>query len=297
MRAKSYTLFFASSDTGRLRRIRIPFYVLHALTVLVVVGGLTVTAAMASYSRMLWKVTNYNAMRRDQMNLKQQYRQLESQVKNTNQRLSSLQSLAGEVAASYGIVRLPHAPFSRPDNPAGPEVKYEQSVAQYQFLEKNVSEVSLTTYSPRPLLPPDLPLLSDAANLPSLWPVRGELTGHFGERLDPFSGEGAFHSGVDIGTAYGDVVRATADGTVTEVGDRGGYGRVVIVDHGFGITTWYAHLSAFNAHPGMPVKRGDVIGYVGKSGRATAPHLHYEVRFSNIPVNPWRFLRGTSTGD
>lgn len=297
MRAKSYTLFLASSDTGRLKRIRIPFYVLHVLTVLVVVGGLTVTAAVASYSRMLWKVTNYNAMRRDQVNLKQQYWELESQVKNTNQRLSSLQSLASEVAVSYGIAKLPHAPFNRPDNPTEPEGKYEQSVAQFQFLEKNASEVSLTTYAQRPVLLAGLPLLSDAANVPSLWPVQGELTGHFGERLDPFSGEGAFHSGVDIGTAYGEPVRATADGTVAEVADRGGYGQVVIVDHGFGISTWYAHLSGYNAHPGMQVKRGDVIGYVGRSGRATAPHLHYEVRFSNIPVNPWRFLHGTTTGD
>jgi murein DD-endopeptidase MepM/ murein hydrolase activator NlpD len=217
-------------------------------------------------------------------------------VTNTNQRLSSLQSLASEVAVSYGIIKLPHEPFSRPDNPAEPEAKYEQSVAEFQFLEKNAAEVSLTTYSQRPRLLPGLALLA-AAEVPSLWPVRGELTGHFGERMDPFSGEGAFHSGVDIGTAYGEAVQATADGTVTEVADRGGYGRVVIVDHGFGITTWYAHLSAYNAHPGMLVKRGDVIGYVGRSGRATAPHLHYEVRFSNIPVNPWRFLRGTSTGD
>src|ERR1700719_1790962 len=133
MRAKSYTLFFASSDTGRLSRIRVPFYVLNLLTVLVVVGGLTVAAAVASYSRMLWKVTNYNAMRRDQVNLKQQYQQLESQVKNTNQQISSLQSLASEVAVSYGIIKLPHEPFSRPDNPVEPEAKYEQSVAQFQF--------------------------------------------------------------------------------------------------------------------------------------------------------------------
>jgi murein DD-endopeptidase MepM/ murein hydrolase activator NlpD len=139
--------------------------------------------------------------------------------------------------------------------------------------------------------------MAAAADVPSLWPVRGELTGHFGERMDPFSGEGAFHAGVDIGTGYGQPVRVTADGTVKEVSYRGGYGQVVIVDHGYGITTWYAHLSAYNAHPGMQVKRGDVIGYVGRSGRATAPHLHYEVRLANIPVNPWRYLRGASTGD
>jgi murein DD-endopeptidase MepM/ murein hydrolase activator NlpD len=83
---------------------------------------------------------------------------------------------------------------------------------------------------------------------------------------------------------------------------RAGYGRLVIIDHGFGVSTWYGHLSAFNTQVGTHVKRGDVIGYEGASGRSTGPHLHYEVRLYNTPVNPWRYLRASSpsaaaTGD
>ena len=103
--------------------------------------------------------------------------------------------------------------------------------------------------------------LSSLGIAPTLWPVVGEITGHFGERLDPFSGEGAFHAGLDIASHYGDDVRATADGVISEVGRKAGYGRVVIVDHGFGVTTWYGHLSAFNTEIGMHVKAGDVSGY------------------------------------
>jgi murein DD-endopeptidase MepM/ murein hydrolase activator NlpD len=136
--------------------------------------------------------------------------------------------------------------------------------------------------------------LNNLGIAPTLWPVVGEITGHFGERLDPFSGEGAFHAGLDIASHYGDAVRATADGVVSATDKRAGYGRMVVIDHGFGVTTLYGHLSAFNTQPGTHVKAGDVIGYEGQSGRSTGPHLHYEVRIYNTPVNPWRYLRSVS---
>ena len=89
---------------------------------------------------------------------------------------------------------------------------------------------------------------------------------------------------------------AAADGVVVYAGWEEGYGRLVVIDHGFGISTCYAHLSAFNAQVGTRVDRGDVIGYVGDSGRSTGPHLHYEVRINNTPVNPWRYLRSSMEG-
>ncbi len=280
-----------------MRRMHIPLYIVHLLTLLAIVGGVTVVAAVGSYSRMLWKVTEYNAMRRDQDNLKQQYRQLQTVVKDTNQRLNSLQSLASEVAMTYRITRFRQTPFGLSDDadgPVEPRLAYERSVEQFNFLERNATAVALTGQGLR-LLPG--PRLGDVGFVPSVWPVMGEITGSFGERMDPFSGEGAFHAGVDIASHYGDEVHAAGDGVVTVVEQRPGYGRLVVIDHGFGISTWYGHLSAFNTHIGMQVKRSDVIGYEGQSGRATAPHVHYEVRLYNTPVNPWRYLHTSSTGD
>src|ERR1700693_5676569 len=291
MKGKHYTFFIASNGSGGMRRVRIPFYVLHLLTILAVVGGITVIAGMGSYSRMLWKATSYNSLRRDQDNLKQQYRQLQTEIKDTNQRLNSLQSLASEVAMAYGITRLRTTPFGLTDVGAEPDAEFQQSLDEFSYLEKNATAVALPSSGLR-LLPG--PQMISLGIIPSLWPVVGEITGHFGERLDPFSGEGAFHAGIDIASHYGDEVHASADGVVVIMDRRAGYGRLVIIDHGFGVSTWYGHMSNFNTQVGTHVKRGDIIGYEGASGRSTGPHLHYEVRIYNTPVNPWRYLRSST---
>jgi murein DD-endopeptidase MepM/ murein hydrolase activator NlpD len=123
--------------------------------------------------------------------------------------------------------------------------------------------------------------------------VEGRVTGSFGERLDPFNGEGAFHSGVDISSSYGQAIVAPADGVVVFADFLGGYGKAIMIDHGHAISTRYGHLSGFAVTPGQEIHRGDTIGYVGMSGRSTGPHLHYEVRINDTPVNPYKYLRIT----
>lgn len=291
MRGKHYTFFVASSASGGVRRMRVSFYVVHLLTLLAIVGGITIVAAVGSYSRMLWKASSYNSLRREQDSLKQQYKQLQTEVKDTNQRLNSLQSLASEVAMAYGISRFRETAFDLTDASQEPDSAFQDSMEAFTYLESNATAVAMSSGGLRPL---GAAQLSTLGIVPTMWPVLGEVTGHFGERLDPFSGEGAFHAGVDIASHYGDEVHASGDGVVTVVDRRAGYGRLVIIDHGFGVTTWYGHLSAYNVQAGMQVKRGDVIGFEGQSGRSTGPHLHYEVRLYNTPVNPWRYLRTTA---
>ena len=275
-----------------MRKITLPAYVLHVVIVLAVVGGVTVVAAAGSYTRMLWKVANYNSLRRQQDTLKHNYERLQSSVKDTNERLNSLQSLATEVAMTYGFTRFRQSPFGMDDAAPATTSGFEQTVAQFNFLELNAH----SAISVGGLRLASAPSLADS-NTPSLWPVIGHLTGGFGERMDPFSGEGAFHTGVDISSQYGDGVRVAADGMVVEAGEHSGYGRLVVVDHGSGVTTYYGHLSSYNVIVGQQLKRGDVIGNVGVSGRSTGPHVHYEVRINGAPVNPLRYLRQASAAD
>jgi murein DD-endopeptidase MepM/ murein hydrolase activator NlpD len=143
-------------------------------------------------------------------------------------------------------------------------------------------------------------MMNSLGIVPSVWPVLGRVTARFGKRQDPFSGEDAFHDGLDIASHYGDAIRATADGIVATVKRGGSYGMLVVIDHGFGVASWYGHLSTFAAKVGAHVKRGQIIGYEGRTGRATGTHLHYEVRIDNTPVNPFYFLNGsesTAAGD
>jgi murein DD-endopeptidase MepM/ murein hydrolase activator NlpD len=130
-----------------------------------------------------------------------------------------------------------------------------------------------------------------SANTPSIWPVAGSLRGGVGFRRNPFGGMSfEYHKGQDISAPSGTSVIATADGVVVTAGWQRGYGRVVYVDHGNGISTRYGHLSRIDVAVGQVVKRGEQLGLVGSSGRSTAPHLHYEVRINGQPANPINYL-------
>lgn len=129
-----------------------------------------------------------------------------------------------------------------------------------------------------------------AASTPSIWPTQGWLTSRTGGRTDPFTGEADYHPGLDISADKGTPVYATADGTVSQASYSGAYGNLVVLEHQFGIETRYGHLSAFRTQLGQTVKRGDLIGLVGATGRATGPHLHYEVRVNDRILNPLQFL-------
>src|ERR1700675_3466469 len=147
MKPEAYTFFVASNRKGSFRKITLPGYVLHLVAILAVVGGMTVLAAVGSYTRMLWKVGNYNALRRQQATLKHNYEQLESSVKDTNDRMNSLQSLATEVAMTYGFMRFRQSPFGVDEPPQASGRGFEQSMEQFNFLEKNVAQAAFPSGS------------------------------------------------------------------------------------------------------------------------------------------------------
>jgi murein DD-endopeptidase MepM/ murein hydrolase activator NlpD len=128
------------------------------------------------------------------------------------------------------------------------------------------------------------------ASTPSIWPARGWVTSDFGSRLDPYTAERVMHAGLDIAAPHGKEIFAPSDGTVVFAGLEGGYGNVIVIDHGYGIKTRYGHLAKMLVKAGDKVKRGALIAAVGNTGRSTGPHLHYEVRVNGIPQNPRKFI-------
>ncbi len=128
------------------------------------------------------------------------------------------------------------------------------------------------------------------ASTPSVWPSEGALSAGYGARIDPFRGDLAHHSGIDISAPRGQPVHATAAGTVISAGWNGDYGKMVVIDHGFGLVTRYGHLQDFSVKPGDKVARLQPIGRIGTTGRATGPHLHYELLVNGQMTNPLRLL-------
>ncbi len=281
MKQEYFVVVLAHSLRGRLRRINIPHQAVYIILALALLGCFSVFGFVASYARMAWKVANYNALKRDADALRARYQNLQNTVSETNRQLASLQLYAKEVSLAYGIKQKLEGPADITSE--GKLVPtFAESVKDYDFL-KSVNLLSLQNRQSRGF--------TVVGSHPNIWPVDGRLMqSPFGMRTDPFSGEGAFHKGVDISSPYGTPVRVTADGIVVQAGWENGYGDLVCVDHGAAVQTCYAHLSQIFVHTGQAMRRGEYIGRVGSSGRATAPHLHYEVRVGGIPQNPYRYL-------
>jgi len=292
LQKRFYILFVARGDDGQLRKISIPVHYLYVFVVGAAIGFLSLTGIASSYTRMLLKVSSYNQLRQEKDQLKNNYSRLEQVAKERDVQVASLGSIAGEVSALYGLKTQPTLVTASAEQIGEAEVS--SSLDQLHTLR--TSALSGATMVGLTLGLTKNATMADwfkANSAPNLWPVEGQVTGSFGERIDPFNGEGAFHSGVDISSNYGHPIVAPADGVVVATDTMGGYGKAIVIDHGNGISTRYGHLSGYAVSAGQTVHRGAVIGYVGASGRSTGPHLHYEVRINDTPVNPYKYLRMT----
>ena len=279
MKQHYFVVVLAHSLHGRLRRIHVPHQALYVLLGLALLGSFSLFGMVSSYLRMTWKVSNYNTLRTEVDTLRIQYHALQRENDQKEAQLAELQILASEVTLALGLKRNVDSSDIMDEGLLVPT--FNESIDQYNFL-KSASFSRLQRSYPRSW---------QKNTLPAIWPVTGRLLSHFGDRQDPFSGEGAFHSGLDIQAPQGTSVRASADGVVEHAEFvSGGYGKLVVIDHGNGIQTWYAHLSGFEVIPGQEIRRGEILGYSGATGRATSPHLHFEVRRGGNPVNPYPYL-------
>lgn len=292
MQKRFYILFVARGDDGTLRKISIPVHYLYVFVVGAAIGFLSLTGIASSYTRMLLKVSQFNQLRTEKDQLKNNYSRLEQVAKERDVQVASLGSIAGEVSALYGLKSEPTLVTASSAELHDADITWslDQLHALRTSALSGATMVGLTMGLTRNATTADW---IKANSAPNLWPVEGQVTGSFGERIDPFNGEGAFHSGVDIGSKFGTQIFAPADGVVMVTDMMGGYGKTIMIDHGNGISTRYGHLSGYAVTSGQRVQRGDLIGYVGESGRSTGPHLHYEVRINGTPVNPYKYLRMT----
>ena len=307
LRKRYYILFVARDEDGRVRKIPLPLHYVYGFVAAALVGAVTIVGLAGSYTRMLLKTEKFNEVRQERETLRKNYQQMAQVAHDRGVQVASLGALASEVTALYGLrqnklIAAKPSSSSAASAPTPPSLALSDdvdqqalkvSIDQFYALRAQAMSGRVTRALEGGLTPNYTGDWTQIADAPSLWPIEGRVASSFGEREDPINGEGAFHAGMDIDAPSGTPVRAAGDGDIAGASMVNGYGREVVIDHGHDLRTIYGHLLSIAVLPGQHVTRGQVIGYVGQTGRATGPHLHYEVRIHNVPVNPHKFLRST----
>ena len=305
LRKRYYILFVSRDEDGRVRKIPLPLHYVYGFVAAAVIGTFTIVGLAGSYTRMLLKTESFNQVRQDRETLRKNYQQMAQIAHDRDVQVASLGAIANEVTALYGLRQnkllagrreaaaapTPAALAATKDNLSQQDVTL--TLDQFYTLRAQAMSGRVTRALEGGLSADFTGDWTQLADAPSLWPIEGRVTSSFGEREDPLNGEGAFHPGIDISAPWGTPVRASGDGEVTGASMGSGYGKQVVLNHGHDLITVYAHMSSVAVLPGQHITRGQIIGYVGQTGRSTGPHLHYEVRVHNVPVNPHKYLRMT----
>jgi murein DD-endopeptidase MepM/ murein hydrolase activator NlpD len=287
-----YTLIVASHSGGKVWRLSLPHSILVTLGVATLVGSLALGGAAFQYGKMILKVVDYQHRLQENDQLRIENHEYKVQTAQLGEKVDFLETLAHRLnmfsgmnseKAVGGVGGVSKDTLNRPRSASAGALQSIQAYDKKVFsLESRLRDLSNRIT--------DGILVAAAA--PSLQPVNGYLTAAWGQRDDPFDPSvRETHPGVDISAPMGTKVIAPADGTVIFAGQHAGYGNIIVIDHKFGYTTRYAHLQRMDVKVGQSVSRGDVIGYVGRSGRSTGPHLHYEVWQNGRCLNPVKFFQ------
>ena len=295
MRSPRYTILIANRKTGAVRRLTVSRRVLGAAVTMLFVTPLFLLLGTrgASEAELLALRSSNETLRIENESYRDATGELTDQIASLQTALTQLNEQAElDPATKAAIERLPALIRARaagggnvtPSRSAAPAAAPENTIGILRdllgTLESGLASVKSRVETQQAL---------DRAN-PTSWPVMGWLSSSFGARKDPFTGQPDFHTGLDISAGQGTPVKATADGTVESAAYNGNYGNSIVITHGFGIATRFGHLSQYAVRAGQKVKRGEIIGYVGSTGRATSPHLHYEILLNGQPSNPLRLL-------
>jgi murein DD-endopeptidase MepM/ murein hydrolase activator NlpD len=281
------TIIFVPHARAKFRKLKVSHRLLFSLVSVVTSSLCLSTFFSVQYFTSLSQTHELSQLRHENKELQTANEQFSKSVESLRGQLRTVEDRTRKLAIYAGISSLDDSaqggvgglrPTDLGDNPYRDDV--DKMAFRSRRIESDLSVLEQKLVAQSQLL----------ASTPSIAPVRGILTDGFGGRSDPFTGEQGTHNAIDISSAVGQPVRAPADGIVVKAEWANGYGNVIYLSHGYGYSTRYGHLSAYAVKPGAHVKRGDIIAYVGSTGRSTGPHLHYEVRLNNNPVNPLEFI-------
>mgnify|MGYP003701058445 CR=1 FL=1 len=275
-RLYAFIIAHTSRSRSRIRRICV-----HKrwLKVSALAGLIVITAALYGIYGLIQHI-RHPSVEQENAQLRAENEKQRQQLDKLNHRVEAVEDTSRKLAELSGV-NDEQQPIM--NGAGGPFIPLDEAAAVVEY-KTNHLEQKLRTYEAA---------LRERATVPSLWPVEGTLESGYGGRRNPFGGSSyEHHEGQDIEAEMGTPVVAAASGTVIIACAQNGYGNVVYIDHGNGLSTRYGHLSQIDATIGQQIARGEVLGRVGSTGRSTGPHLHYEVRINNQPVNPRAYLPG-----
>ena len=322
---KSYTILLVPDRDAKVKKIRLEHRMLVRVAVCAGVLTLALIGMLAHYFSVVGKVAENELIRAENLELQNRWREAEQKFAHINDELDRVKRLNANLRHITSLndpdrkLSMPQPePGGRPpefvgggpepaqagvamggpiaggegrmiaDGDAKPPASEDPDLLKsLDTLDKKVKAQEQEARALKSYFEDQQALLASA---PSIWPVRGWVTSDFSVRLDPYTGERLMHEGIDVASAMGTPVRAPADGTVVFAGLEGGYGHVLVLDHGYGLKTRYGHLLRIDVKVGEKVKRGEYIAAVGNTGRSTGPHLHYEVRVNGVADNPRKFI-------
>jgi len=294
--SKSFcTLILIPNGSPRCHKLKLPGGALYFLAAIAVFSSLMLVAMGFSYAKMAFQAADYNNLQAENHSLKVQKKNLEFATLRLGEKITNLENTSRKIQT---IIEKDSATNrGKPNTPAVGGSKLDYTNAELLWSGNLKEGIDLlkdrTAEMESQFMSLEQVAIQRAMRLqftPNLWPVRGAITSSFGVRADPFNGEAEVHRGVDIAALYNSQIQASADGRVLVAEFKAGYGNLVVLDHGNGVTTRYGHMARLLVRLGQRVKKGDIIGLVGTTGRSTAPHLHYEVRMYDRPVNPSGYL-------
>jgi murein DD-endopeptidase MepM/ murein hydrolase activator NlpD len=285
-----YTFIVVPHAKARFRKFQVSMRVTRWAVFGVVGTGLVCGSLFLHYTRIASEVHQLRQLRAQNEVLLNQNKEYEAGTQKLQAKVQNLQNIVMKLGVMAGIEQA--SPDARIGGVGGvtsfdSQAPTADATASIRMMDRSVSALTERSETLERFYKDQSVLL---ASTPSIWPVHGYLSAGFGNRIDPFTGQQDFHPGIDVSAPSGTKVLAPADGVVLSTGDKGGYGNAIVIDHQYGVVTRYGHLSAFNVRAGQRVRRGDVIGFVGDTGRSTAPHLHYEVWVRDQAQNPIHFI-------
>ena len=290
MAKQFYTLIFVPHARARFRKFQVPARLARWTLGVGAVLAVGLVGVLVHYSWLTRQMLELQALRSENAILSEKTRAYEQNVDELESQIASLQRTVTKLGVMSGVEQvLPDGRLGGVGGVTGPESRPPSLDPELSLdaLSRSVSDLAARSARIADFYGDQKALF---AHTPSVWPVRGYLSSVFGNRLDPFTGQKDFHPGIDISTPRGTRIIAPADGVVVAAGRRGAYGNAIIIDHGYGVITRYGHMDGFNVRAGQRVKRGEVIGFVGDTGRSNAPHLHYEVWVRDKAQNPIHFI-------